>query len=365
MTQNEKGAAPKSIFEEIEKQMRRGSSTQRVDMLRRVSTFFFSGASSFNEEHVEFFDDVLNKLVNDVEERALSELSFNLAPLDNAPTRLVGRLARHDSIDVSGPVLEKSTRLTDRDLAEIALTKSQAHMMAIAGRARINASVTDVLVRRGDDAVARRVAGNQGALFSIDGLAKLMQRAEQNAPIAEKVAQRLDITSETFSKMIGRATEQVIQRLLQNPDPAIQRRMQEILPTVPDRVTRIAKLAALSIGKGDVFDPVDEEVSRLASLSSMPRPIVAHLVKQKNEDGVLILCRAGQMGWIAARDLLVTVGIRTMTADEDMRDCFEKYLKLSAETAQRVIRFMRAQQNLSDGDVKRMLRDHSGLGGGN
>lgn len=352
------------IFDEIEEHIRRGNSTQRVEMLRRISSLFLQGAGGFSEPHVEFFDDVFEKLVANVEERALAELSFDLAAVDNAPRGLVGRLARNDAIDISGPLLERSTRLTDTDLKEVALTKSQAHLMAIAGRRTINPLVTDVLVRRGDDAVATRVAGNGGAIFSPDGLAKLMQRGEQCASIAEKIAQRTDVASEHFSKMIARASEQVIQRLLQNPNPAIQARVQEILPMLSEKVARMAKTAAQAIPRATAYDPLEEEISQLAALSSMQRDVVAHLVRQKNEDGVLILCKAAQMGWLQTRDFLTAAKIRNADTDADMRDSFNKYLKLSAETAQRVIRFMRAQKALSDDDVKRLLRDHSGLKGG-
>jgi len=48
-----------------------------------------------------------------------------------------------------GPVLTNSTRLTTRDLVEIAQTRGQDHLLAFPG-ARIEADVTDVLLNRGN-----------------------------------------------------------------------------------------------------------------------------------------------------------------------------------------------------------------------
>ncbi len=68
------------------------------------------------------------------------------------------RLATDNEISVAGPVLRQSSRLNDADLIGIARTKSQAHLLAIAGRTGIAEPVTDVLVKRGDREVARNLA---------------------------------------------------------------------------------------------------------------------------------------------------------------------------------------------------------------
>jgi uncharacterized protein (DUF2336 family) len=91
-----------------------------------------------------------------VETRALAELSLELAPVDTAPRRIIGRLARHDEIVVSGPVLTQSNRLQTDDLIEIASTKSQAHLVAIGSRSLIEEAVTDVLVEMPTSIVRRR-----------------------------------------------------------------------------------------------------------------------------------------------------------------------------------------------------------------
>ena len=79
--------------------------------------------------------------------------------MDDAPADTLAQLSSSDDIAVAGPILEKSTLLSDTHLAGIAKTKGQGHLMAIASRQHIAGLVTDVLVERGDATVKRKGAG--------------------------------------------------------------------------------------------------------------------------------------------------------------------------------------------------------------
>jgi uncharacterized protein (DUF2336 family) len=133
-------------------------------------------------------------------------MSRTLAPISNAPTALMRKLARDEDIEVAGPVLAESKRLEDADLVEVAKTRGQAHLAAIAGRSNIGEAVTDVLVRRGDHDVVRNVADNQSAKLSEGGFSALVRRAEGDGDLAEKVGQRLDIPPHLFRDLLVRAT---------------------------------------------------------------------------------------------------------------------------------------------------------------
>ena len=133
--------------------------TKRSEVLRRVTDLFVGEAEHFSADQTALFDSVLGQLVSHIESRAAVELSQRLAPIANAPLQTVRHLAAHDDIAVSGPILEKSERLSDDDLVAIAKTKSQAHLAKIANRARLNETVTEVLVDHGDAEVANTLAG--------------------------------------------------------------------------------------------------------------------------------------------------------------------------------------------------------------
>src|SRR6185312_8828954 len=108
------------------------SSERRTAMLRQVTDLFVIAAPKMNDAQAGVFDDVFEQLTKEIEHKAAIELADRVSSADRAPARLLRRLANDDSIEVSGPVLTRSTGLGEGDLIEIARTKSQAHLAAIA-----------------------------------------------------------------------------------------------------------------------------------------------------------------------------------------------------------------------------------------
>src|SRR5262245_64010687 len=147
-----------SVIDELERVLAAGSSDRWTEILRRVTDLFLGNAAGFNNEQVGLFDQV--------ETQALAELGTKIAPIDNAPRGIIRCLAYHDEIAVAGPVLTRSSQLTDGDLVEIAGSKGQGHLGAISERTRLGAAVTDILIQRGDTGVVRKLSLNQGANFS-------------------------------------------------------------------------------------------------------------------------------------------------------------------------------------------------------
>lgn len=158
-------SATPTLLAELENTLIAGSLDQRVSIMRRVTDLFLDRAPRLSEQQVGMFDDVLVSIAKWMESKALEELSWRLAPVPNAPTRVVQHLARHDDIKVAGPVLSQSKRLSVSDLVEIVGNKGQAHLLAISDRPRLPEAVTDVLLQRGTSEVYCRLAKNTGRCF--------------------------------------------------------------------------------------------------------------------------------------------------------------------------------------------------------
>src|SRR5690606_35952508 len=133
------------------------------------------------------------------------------------------------------------------DLAEIARTRSQAHLLAISGRGDIGEVVTDELVRRGSREVVWRVADNQAARFSERGFAVLVRRAERDNLLAEKVGARPDIPPRLFQELLMVASEVVRQRLLATADAKTRENIQRALTNVTREVSRDYTAARLTV----------------------------------------------------------------------------------------------------------------------
>ena len=138
------------IIDELEVALKSNSTERHHSILKNVTDLFLAGHDRITEEVSSVFDDIIVRLVDHVERRARVELSWDLAPIANAPCNVIRRLASDDDITVAGPVLAQSPRLTDQNLVEIAESKGQSHLSKIAERKQLSPVVTDVLVDRGD-----------------------------------------------------------------------------------------------------------------------------------------------------------------------------------------------------------------------
>jgi uncharacterized protein (DUF2336 family) len=106
---------------------------------------------------------------------------------------VINHLSNNDDIAVAGQVLAKSKVLTDENLVEIAKTKGQEHLLAIAARAHVSETVTDALVERGDAHVTQKVVSNNGARLSELGFVKVVHEARTDVALASTLAHRKDV----------------------------------------------------------------------------------------------------------------------------------------------------------------------------
>jgi uncharacterized protein (DUF2336 family) len=225
-----------SLIDELEAAIRVGPDDQRT--AARVVDLLLANADRLDEQQVATFDDVLLRLVAAIGGDARAELGRRLAPVENAPAGTVRRLAVDEDIDVAAAVLAQSPRLTTGDLVAIAKSKSQAHLLAIAGRAQLGEFVTDALLAHGDRDVVHTLASNTGACLSEAAFSILLQRAERDESLAEKVGLRPDTPLQLFRKLLLKATGPVRSRLLATALPERQAEIKRMLSLISNEAGR-------------------------------------------------------------------------------------------------------------------------------
>jgi uncharacterized protein (DUF2336 family) len=189
--------AERSIIAEIEGSFASGSADKQADILRRVTDLFLAGADNYSDDHVDLFDGVILRIAEKIETKARAELAHRLAPAPNAPPMTVRKLAHDESIEVAGPILSLSNRLSDEDLLAIAGGKSQDRLLAISKRSSLSEKVSDVLVTHGNRDVVLSVTRNEGARISDAGYTKLVDRSINDEVLAICVSMRKDIPQST------------------------------------------------------------------------------------------------------------------------------------------------------------------------
>ena len=358
-----------SLIAELEDAIKSGSKEKRVDTLRRVTDLFLNDADRFNEVQIEVFDDVLCHLIKRIETRALVELSTRLAPVGNSPIEVIRQLARNDEIVVAAPVLTQSARLTADDLIEIAQTKSQAHLLAISGRAHLEESVTDELLSRGDCEVAQKLARNPGARFSETGFTTLVKHAETDESIAKKIGLRLDLPLRLLRELLLRATEAVRSWLLAHAPPEAKDEIQNVIAAISNEVIREstaprdfthAQQMILSIKNAGKLNETallgfaaarkyEEMVVALAELSSASIQSIAAVMRSDRNDGLLVPCKAIGLKWSTVSMILRSRFAYHSIPDHELAQAKADYLTLSQISAQRTVRFWQVRESTALG----------------
>ncbi len=352
-----------SLIAELEQVVQHGSREKRIETLQRVTALFLDGASRYSDDHVELFDDIFGLLIDEIETKARAELSNHLAPVGNAPVKVLRKLANDDDILVAGPVLKLAPRLAEADLIDVARTKGQAHLQAISARRALGEAVTDVLVRRGNREVVRRVADNRSARISEKGFSRLVKRAEEDGILAEKVGLRPDIPAPLFRSLLMKATSVVHRRLIASATPEVRAAICDVLAKVSKEVGarvgprdyRAAQLVVLNLDRANRLDETamtsfcnegkyEETVVGLAALAKVPIKIADRLMAGDRPDAVLILCKAAGLNWPAVKALILARPDGTGTSTQGLDAAFANYGRLSASTAQRVVRFWQVRQ---------------------
>ncbi len=355
-----------SLIAELDLAVQAASPQKRMAALKGVTDIFVSAADRFTEAQVSVFDDVLRHLMKDVQTKALIELSRRIAPIANVPIGVINHLARHEDILVAAPALALSPRLTSGDLIEIAQTKSQEHLCWISRRAKLDQDVTDILIERGDSQVTHTLAKNNGARFSEMGYATIVQRAKNDDSLAERIGMRIDLPSSLLQELVLKAGEAVRQRLLAIVPVERHEEITRVVASASkqlirehavardyaaaaQRVLRMQQqnqLNAATIGRFARLRKYEEMVVGLSALCEAPIGLIEQLMQNVRHDPVLIACKAADIHWPVAEDILMHRFAHHSIAAEDLHQAKIDFLKLTNSTAKRILRFWQAQGGL-------------------
>ncbi|MGB7100131.1 MAG: DUF2336 domain-containing protein [Xanthobacteraceae bacterium] len=356
---NPKSAESQSLVDELNGAVAARDDNQRLRILERLAGLFAAGSRGYSSDQIALFDDVLQKLAADIEVKARARLAQRLARIDTAPPKLIRSLAFDDAIEVAEPVLAHSQQLSDADLVENAATKSQEHLLAIAQRLKLSESVTDVLVERGDRRVVHKVVKNKGAQFSLAGYDKLTTRARCDRKLTLALARRQDIPRHFFLKLLETASASVRAELeSSNPQAAaaIRDTIDEVATTVQQEARKASRRYAAAVRdanrlfnaqrftEANVHSPAhtqdfERTVIALVKLGRFPADVVERALLDKGEDMILILAKAAGCSWTTAKELLLMHVAERDLQPDDVGQFFERYRKLTQETARNIINF--------------------------
>jgi uncharacterized protein (DUF2336 family) len=356
-----------SIADEVERAISAGSPQKCSETVGRVTALFLAAAERYNDEQIALFGDVFERLINTIELRALAdigarialaELSAQLAPLPQAPASVIGRLARHEEIDIARPVLTESPKLTNEDLVEIARVSGEKHLIAIAGRWWLQEIVTDALLARRFPSVSRRLVDNPGAKLSAAGFAMIVAQAIGDPELAVATGIRADLPRELRTKLLRGATEAVRTRLLSRAPPYLFEEIRAAVAaasggadrelsrerdfaTARQLIARLRRDGALTEAMLLGFarqKRYEETVAALAALAQTGIEIVRPLMQSLNSDGILVPCKVAGIRWETVGAVLDCRFSTGVTAESELIKLKSQFEELTSENALRLLK---------------------------
>jgi uncharacterized protein (DUF2336 family) len=348
-----------SMLKELDRTLASGPRIRSAETLNRVTDLFVASASRYTEEQVELFDEVMGRLVTVIELRARAVLATRLAPISNAPGKVIRLLAFDDAIEVAGPVLTKSERLDDGDLIANASCKSQLHLLAISNRKALSESLTDVLIARGDRDVIHSVVRNMGARISDGGFGILVERSHKDDDLAIDVGARRDLPRRHFLRLLERASA-VVRIRLAAQIPSASSALDTVLTEVVDDIrgeTREASpfyldahdeiealIKSSNLTEDDVhrfarerrFEQTAVAMSRLCNVALN---VIEGALHEGGTEVLLLLCKLGGFSLATTRAvLLLRAGERGMS-QQDIDTALTSFARVNASTARSMLDF--------------------------
>jgi len=353
-----------NLIDQLEEVMAGKDIGRRAAMLRRVTDLFVLGSGKLSDEQIALFDDVMCRLVEEIEMAARATFGHVLATLPDAPPNIVRRLALDDAINVAGPILSHSGRVDDTTLVEGAKTKSQEHLLAISRREALVESVTDILVERGNQQVVLSTAGNPGAAFSEFGYLTLVQRSSSDSDLAACVWSRPEVPRQHLLKLFADASESV-KRELTEKDP---RKAGLILEIVAQAINEIqtrtrarsashaaahsyvqslheaGKLDEVPLAEFACSEKFDETIVALSIICDLPVGLIERAFIDDRSEQIIVLAKATGLSWETVKAILLLQAKTKTISTHKFDRHFETFAQLKTETAKKAIEFYRIRE---------------------
>ena len=196
-------------------------------------------------------------------------------------------------------------------------------------------------------------------MLLVAGYGKLTNRARYDRELTLALGRRSDIPRQYFLKLLETASASVRAKLeAANPQAVAAIRatvndvasaMQREAREASRRYKTAARYAnrrynAHPINEANVHTPAhaqefERTVIALARFGHFPIDIVERALLDEGADMVLILAKAAGCSWLTAKELLVMYNAKRKLTPDDITGAFERYKKLSQETARSIVNF--------------------------
>lgn len=348
---------------------REKDSERRRQLLHDVTDLFFETRGARTATADDLFGDILQSVAKEMQDGVLVELAERFADADDAPVGLMTDLANH-AFEVAAPVLRASPVLDDAVLVDIVQHRSQQHIKAVAQRPSVSESVSDAIVRKGDDHALDALMRNDGAKLSRESMEAAVERARRNVMLHEGVVKRRDMPLDLINEMYFLVEQRLRQQILDRNASVDRDTLDQALARTRERLRKAAGEPTDELRRANVFIRLkksegelngkllislfrDKQHARflcgLAELTGIDVDTARQIIEARDIDALAMICRASDI----ERPLFVTMAVLCgSNAGEDGMARGEEFGRLynsvPVEAAQRAMRFYRVRKSTDD-----------------
>jgi uncharacterized protein (DUF2336 family) len=322
------------------------SVTGRSELLQQLVVAVLSGRTPTPKEYELLFE-IARLLVAEAQTDARVFFAERIAPLNNTPHDILIMMA-NDEVIVASPILRKSPGLTEATLVDLAETLSIAHLAEVAVRDHLTAPVTDVLTRRGDIVVLRRLSMNNTSELSTQSITRMLAAADADNDLCRGMATRNDLPPDQTDHLIQRMAA-----LLRDRIP----RKRPASPPPPEPTLSVS----IEVDDGKP-SPTRLKVPKRADINELIRcvrektvtldDVVSQLSDEdRTNDIAVAFARLCELDEIAIMKVLVR-------KDANGISMVAKALDLRLDTWRSLVDFRKRRLKLSDSEVRFEIRDY-------
>ena len=335
----------------------------RAVLARRLADIVGLPSSRITPRERWIVGDLLFDLIRASDAELRRRCAQRLAPLKDAPSRLLRALAS-DDFEVAEPILEQSLALTDFDMMDIIRAGTVQHRMTLANRENISETVAAALAAYGEPPVVERLLRNRTAHLAaptVDHLVSaavdetrysaLLIRREELRPaqafrlfwdsehmdrlqILDRFAVERTILIDASEDIFPMAAEEnfsdpMVMRILRYIDR--RQRNRDAIELSP--YTSLEHAIEVFASEGNHADLVRE----IATLSYIELRLMERMLDDMAGEPLAVLCKSTGLKWISFEHFWT--GLRR-SADSPLVDQARRVFdSLSVEKAQTVLRY--------------------------
>ena len=197
---------------DVQALLKEPSADNRASTVEKIAQSIDSDAIS--EKELGIAQDILRILAKDAEVKVRAALSREAKSASRLPHDVAVSLAG-DVAEVSSPILEYSSLLTDEDLILIVQESQEMDKLkAVANRSTVSTELSDALIDHGSKDVVATLVDNAGADISEGGLHKVVDKYGEDediqGPLVGRDSLPISLTERLVSVVSDRLREQLV-----------------------------------------------------------------------------------------------------------------------------------------------------------